>query len=72
MTKSEVVLIIFYRLYTQKTIRKSDICSDCDITGLTFARYISDIRCFLIEAALPYELLYDKRNDCYTLTNVTF
>lgn len=72
MSKSEVVLIIFYRLYTQKTIRKSDILSDCDITSLTFARYLADIRCFLLEAALPYELVYDRRNDCYSLESITF
>lgn len=72
MSKSEVVLIIFYRLYTQKTIRKSDILCDCGINSLTFARYLADIRCFLIEANLPFELLYDKKNDCYSLSRITF
>lgn len=72
MSKSEVVLIIFYRLYTQKTIRKSDILCDCGINSLTFARYLADIRCFLIEANLPFELLYDKKNDCYSLSHITF
>lgn len=72
MSKSEVVLIIFYRLYTQKTIRKSDILCDCGINSLTFARYLADIRCFLVEANLPFELLYDKKNDCYSLSRITF
>lgn len=72
MSKSEVVLIIFYRLYTQKTIRKSDILCDCGINSLTFARYLADIRCFLVEANLPFELLYDKKNDCYSLSHITF
>lgn len=72
MNKSEVVLIIFYRLYTQKKIRKADILYDCDINSLTFARYLSDIRCFLVEAGLPFELLYDKRNDCYSFADITF
>lgn len=72
MSKSEVVLIIFYRLYTQKTIRKSDILCDCGINSLTFARYLADIRCFLVEANLPFELLYDKKNDCYSLSRIIF
>lgn len=72
MSKSEVVLIIFYRLYTQKTIRKSDILCGCGINSLTFARYLADIRCFLVEANLPFELLYDKKNDCYSLSHITF
>lgn len=72
MSKSEVVLIIFYRLYTQKTIRKSEILCDCGINSLTFARYLADIRCFLLEANLPFEILYNKTNDCYSLNNITF
>ena len=72
MSKSEVVLIIFYRLYTQKAIRKSDILCDCGINSLTFARYLADIRCFLVETNLPFELLYDKKNDCYSLSRITF
>lgn len=72
MSKSEVVLIIFYRLYTQKTIRKSEILCDCGINSLTFARYLADIRCFLLEANLPFEILYNKTNDCYSLADITF
>lgn len=72
MSKSEVVLIIFYRLYTRKMIRKSEILCDCGINSLTFARYLADIRCFLVEANLSFEILYDKKNDCYSLADITF
>lgn len=68
MKKSEIVLYIFYLLLTNKEIRKEDIMSATDINSLTFARYLSDIRNFLVQNLnCCYEIKYRKSTSKYVL-----
>ena len=67
MKKSEIVLFMFYHLLQFNELTKSDVMEEFKITTLTFARYLSDIRCFLIEKVPELEVVYDKVTDKYLL-----
>lgn len=57
-------------LIKNKQISKEDIKDKLEISDLTFRRYIQEIRAYLINFELPYELTYLKNEDIYYLKNL--
>ena len=49
MNKCDIVLVIFYTLLKEKRLKKEDIMSEYEVSNATFARYIAEIRDFLLE-----------------------
>lgn len=65
--KSQGVLYIFDILIRKHTLTKNDIINELEITELTFWRYIQEIKAFIYNFNLPFELVYDRSNDTYRL-----
>ena len=70
MDKITRVLLLFYRLSRGEKINKSNCCIEFKITGRTFDRDIEDIRLFLSELYTSSELVFDRTNNCYSITNL--
>ncbi len=66
--KGQGLLYIFNMLINQRQIKKSDVMEELQITELTFWRYIQEIKAFIYNFNLPYELVYDRFLDIYKLT----
>ena len=67
VAKSQGVLYIFNLLLKNKYIIKENIMNDLEITELTFWRYIQEIRAFIFNFNLSYELKYDRNEEKYYL-----
>lgn len=65
--KSQGVLYIFDMLIRKRTLIKSDVMNELEITELTFWRYIQEIKAFMYNFNLPFELIYDRANETYKL-----
>lgn len=52
-------------LITNKQISKEDIKNKLEISDLTFRRYMQEIRAYLINFELPYEVIYLKSEEVY-------
>lgn len=57
-------------LITNKQISKEDIKNKLEISDLTFRRYMQEIRAYLINFELPYELKYLKSEEVYYLKDL--
>ncbi len=69
VVKSQGLLYIFENLKNEGFIRKEDVLSELNINDLSFWRYIQEIKAFIYNFNLPYELKYDRKNAVYRLKN---
>ncbi len=67
VVKSQCVLYMFYILKEKGQLTKEDILSELEINELAFWRYIQEIKAFIYNFNLPYELKYDRENSLYSL-----
>ena len=70
MNKCDIVLVIFYTLLKEKRLKKEDIMSEYEVSNATFARYIAEIRYFLLEKEPALELTYSRTKKQYFLNNI--
>ena len=70
MNKCDIVLVIFYTLLTEKRLKKEDIMSEYEVSNATFARYIAEIRNFLLEKEPALELTYNRKKKQYFLNDI--
>lgn len=67
VVKSQGLLYIFYVLIKRGYIFKEEILNNIDIKSLSFSRYIQEIKAFIYNFHLPYELVYKRENKTYVL-----
>ena len=67
VSKSQGVLYIFNLLLKNHYILKQDIMNDLEISELSFWRYIQELKAFIYNFNLPYEIRYDRVEDKYSL-----
>ena len=67
VTKSQGVLYIFNLLLENEYIIKQDVMNNLDISELSFWRYIQELKAFICNFNLPFELKYDRNEDKYLL-----
>ena len=65
--KGQGLLYIFNILKIRGYVKKEEILDALEITDLSFWRYIQEIKAFIYNFNLPYELIYDRRNERYVL-----
>lgn len=65
--KGQGLLYIFNILKNRGYVKKEEILNALEITDLSFWRYIQEIKAFIYNFNLPYELIYDRRNERYVL-----
>ena len=70
MNKCDIVLVIFYTLLKEKRLKKEDIMSEYEVSNATFARYIAEIRNFLLEKEPALELTYSRTKKQYFLNDI--
>ena len=70
VSKGQAVLYIFNELKENGYIFKQDIINTLDINELTFWRYIQEIRSFLYNFYIPYEIKFIKSEDKYVILAV--
>lgn len=70
MKKSEVILHMYHNLLVNKSICKKDIIDKFGVSSLRFARYLADIRAFLVKEGLSYQLIYERKVDRYYLVRL--
>lgn len=68
--KKQSLLYIFNILKDNGFIKKEVVVSELEINELSFWRYIQEIRAFLTNFNLPYELSYSREKDCYYLNKI--
>ena len=62
---------LFNMLKNRGYVKKEDIINDLEISELSFWRYIQEIKAFIYNFNLPYELIYDRKNERYYLTDLS-
>lgn len=67
VSKSQGVLYIFNLLLKNHYILKQDIMNDLEISELSFWRYIQELKAFIYNFNLSYEIIYDRGEDKYSL-----
>lgn len=67
MKKSDILLHIYHCLLVNKNVSKQEIMKKFSISGLRFARYLADIRSFLVKEGLSYQIIYERKVDRYYL-----
>ena len=65
--KGQGLLYIFNILKNRGYVKKEEILNALEITDLSFWRYIQEIKAFIYNFNLPYELIYDRRSERYIL-----
>lgn len=69
--KGQGLLYIFDMLKNRGYVKKEDIINDLEISELSFWRYIQEIKAFIYNFNLPYELTYDRKNERYYLIDIS-
>ena len=69
MDKTTRILMIYSKLLAGGKIYKKSFCADTGINRRTFDRDIEDIRLYLSESFMGYELVYDHASESYRLEN---
>lgn len=67
VVKSQGLLYIFEMLKEKGSIGKNEILSTLEITELSFWRYIQEIKAFIYNFNMGYELVYDRKDEVYRL-----
>lgn len=70
VNKAQALMYLLSVLITNKQISKEDIKNKLEISDLTFRRYMQEIRAYLINFELPYELKYLKSEEVYYLKDL--
>ena len=70
VNKTQALMYLLIVLITNKQISKENIKNKLEISDLTFRRYMQEIRAYLINFELPYELKYLKGEDIYSLVDL--
>ncbi len=65
--KTQATLYIFHSLLKNGYIVKNEIQETLEINDLTFKRYIQELRAFLINYNLGYEIVFIKEKNKYFL-----
>lgn len=67
MKKSDVLLHMYHCLLVNKSLSKQEVIKRFNISSLRFARYLADIRAFLVKESLAYQVIYERKVDRYYL-----
>ncbi len=59
MSQSEILLHLFYKFITGKTVHKDAFCCDMHISERSFYRYLAKLRNFSIESDFAFEIEAD-------------
>jgi hypothetical protein len=68
--KTQAVLFMYDVLLKDGHLNKADFLSKVDASDITFKRYVSELRCYFSNFALPYDIHYSKRDGLYFLVKV--
>ncbi|MBQ6730815.1 MAG: hypothetical protein IJR08_02790 [Bacilli bacterium] len=69
VNKKQGLLYIFDLLINNQIVNKKRIKNDLEIEDYSFYRYMQELRAFLSNFYLPYEIKYNRAKDLYFLTN---
>lgn len=67
VNKTQALLYMYSLLMKKNYLTKQEVQSEIGINNLTFARYIQELRAFLCNFYIGYELVYVKKDDVYVL-----
>ncbi len=67
VNKTQAVLLILSILLEKGSFTKEEIKEEIEITDLKFKRYMQELRAFIYNFNLPYEINYIRREDIYIL-----
>lgn len=70
VNKTQALMYLLNVLITNKQISKEYIKNKLEISDLTFRRYMQEIRAYLANFELPYELKYSKSEEAYYLKDL--
>lgn len=70
VNKTQGILFIYSILLKKNEITKKDIMNHLEINELTFYRYIQELRAFLCNFNCDIELVYEKKNNKYYLSDL--
>lgn len=72
VSKSQALLFIFNTLMERGYLKKTEIIDELQISEVTFWRNIQEIRAFLCNFNLFYDLVYDRKENRYIFSNQFF
>ena len=65
LSKGQALLFIYERFAKEKRVTKASIQDICQISSITFKRYVGEIRGYYAQVHPDYEIIYDRKKDCY-------
>lgn len=65
--KSSRLLTIYVRLMAGQTLKKSALAEEFNVTHRSIQRDMEDLRCFLADERIEYEIIYDRQERGYRL-----
>ena len=71
VNKTQAILFMYNLLIKEGELRKESVLSECDLSDLTFRRYIQEIRAFLFNFGINAELIYDRKRMVFRLSQNT-
>ena len=67
VVKSQGLLYIFEMLKEKGCVSKNEVLNALEISELSFWRYIQEIKAFLSNFNMDYDLIFDRRDEVYRL-----
>ena len=68
--KKQGLLYLFNMLKDKKLIYKKDILSDLNIGENSFWKYLQELRAFISNFYLPYEIKYSRAKQAYYMEDI--
>ena len=70
LRKAQIILFMYERLRSGERINALDFQSEFRISYPTFHRYIAEIRAFLMNNFMPWELIFAAKDNTYRFEHI--
>lgn len=69
VNKTQAILFMYQKFVEDGFLKKADYCNTTNITSLTFARYLSELKCFFSNFDVPKDIIYSRKNNEYYIVS---
>ena len=70
VNKTQALMFILMLLLEKKKISKDEVANVIEISDLKFHRYMQELRAFIFNFNLPYEINYERCYEIYVLKSI--
>lgn len=70
LRKAQIILFLYERLRSGQSVNLLDFQAEFEISYPTFHRYIAEIRAFLMNNFMPWELIFAAKDNTYRFEHI--